>query len=262
MRPGAWCSWMLGLVAGCEAAVATGLSETEADEIVVALDRVGIAASKERTGTGDEARFEVRTAQADVPGALVALRAVSLPRVRETSLTELFGGGGLVPTPVEERARLAAALGGELARSLESVDGVLDARVHVALPEPQPLRAPGQEPPRPRASVLVRHRADARPPDEASVRALVAGAVDGLRPEDVSVVAVAAAVRAPAPEAGLVRMGPVAVSRGSLPAFRALAAAALGTNLLLAGALVFVLVRRRRSRSAGAPSTPTPAAPS
>lgn len=95
----------------------------------------------------------------------------------------------MVPTPTEERALYLHAVAGELARSVEAVDGVVTARVHLALPPVDPLRTGPA--PAPRAAVLVKARPGARPrvePLAPGIQALVAGAVAGLDPGSVSVV--------------------------------------------------------------------------
>lgn len=246
----------LGL-AGCRAAIESGLPEAQANEVLVALDRQGIHGVKELEPGASSSSYRVLVASDEVAAALAVLRAEELPRAPDPGLHEVFGGASLVPTATEERARLTAALGGELARSIESIDGVLDARVHVALPDASelPLDAP---PPRPRASVLVRHRAapDREAPDEAAIRRLVAGAIQGMALEDVAVVAVAAR-EAPPARAALASLGPIAVARGSIGMLRALLGTLLGTNVVLALLLVFVLVRRRRAAVVGAaPESP------
>ena len=106
--------------------------------------------------------------------------------------------------------------------------------------------------PRPRASVLVRHRCDAV--DENAVRALVAGAVQDMTPEDVAVVQVQANVEVPAREANLVRFGPIAVTRGTAGALKGVLAGALGLHLVLA-VLVVIGWRRRKLSVPEAPAT-------
>lgn len=237
----------LAAVAGCQATIESGLAEEQANEVLVALDRHGIhGARASEPGAPGGARFSVAVASDDVARALAVLRAEDLPRRPEPGLAETFGEGSLVPTATEERARLAAALGGELARSIESIDGVLDARVHVALPEGGVLLLDAP-PPRARASVLVRYRGERAPYDEAAIRRLVAGAVSGLAAEDVEIVGVAAA---PPPESGpsLASVGPIAVARGSSGTLRVILGALLGTNVVLAGLLV-ALARRRRGNA-------------
>jgi len=233
-------------LAACDATIAGGLSEQQANDVMVALDGQGVSATKEREEGGrGEPKFHVDVSPDDVPRALGVMRAADLPRTAEPGLAEVFGHGGLVPTATEERARYIAALGGDLALSIEAIDGVLDARVHVALPDAReaPLDAPS---PRPRASVLIKYRRGRAPYDPQSIRALVAGAVQGMEAADVAVVGVPAP-RARRPRASLVRIGPVAVTRASAPALKAILGGALVMDVVLALALVLVLARRRRA---------------
>jgi type III secretion protein J len=138
----------------------------------------------------------VEVASGDAGRARRILAERELPRARTPGCGELFGEGGMVPTPVEEHARYLHALSGELSRSIESLDGVVEARVHLGLPQDDPLR-PGQ-PRMPRAAVLVRCRPTACAGVrtlEPGIRALVAGGAEGLSSETVSVlIAEAAAV--------------------------------------------------------------------
>ncbi len=237
---------------GCQATLEAGLAEGEANQIVVALHEHGIGATKEAEGSGEGTRYRVTVAPEEVAPALEVLRAEALPRERAPGLAEVFGEPGLVPTATEERARYVAALAGELSRSVETMERVLEARVHVALPDTRRL-ALDEARPRPRASVLTRHRGD--PVDEAAVRALVAGAVQDMTPEDVAVVQVRANVEAPARETNLVRFGPVAVTRGTAGALKAILGGALGLHLVLAA---LVVVGWRRKRTLPAPETPSP----
>jgi type III secretion protein J len=234
--------------AACESTIATGLDETQANAVVVALDERGIGAGKDAIGTGEDATYDVRVASDDVARALSVLNATDLPRAREPGIAEVFGEGSLVPTATEERARYVAAMGGELARSIEAIDGVLDARVHVALPERRDF-ALDEERPRPRASVLIKHRPGRAPYDAREIAALVAGAVPEMLPEDVAIVA----VEAPAARgelASLVRIGPIAVSHGSAPILKSVLGVSLGLHAVLAIALLVLVLRRRRDANA------------
>ncbi|MCB9627513.1 MAG: secretion protein [Sandaracinaceae bacterium] len=230
---------------GCQATLESGLDESQADAVIVALHGQGIGADKvPGQGGGSDVTFDVQVAPDDVGPALRVLREAGLPAAREPGIHEVFGEGGLIPTATEERARLAMALAGELAGSLERIDGVLDARVHVALPDRR-LGLMDDAPQRPRASVLLKHHAGPPPYDEAAVRALVAGAVDGMLPEDVAVMAVIAPQPADSRQS-LVMLGPVSVTRGSSAALRAILIGGLGGHAALALVLLLVVTRARR----------------
>jgi flagellar M-ring protein FliF len=77
------------------------------------------------------------------------------------------------------------ALEGELARTIHAIDRVQSARVHLVLPE-RPLFA--RETPEPSASIVVRVRGALEPQQIKAIRHLVASAVNGLKPQRVSIV--------------------------------------------------------------------------
>src|ERR1700759_625375 len=77
------------------------------------------------------------------------------------------------------------ALEGELARTIRGIDRIQAARVHLVLPE-RPLFA--REPPEPSASIVVRVRGTLEPQQIRAIRHLVATAVNGLKPQRVSIV--------------------------------------------------------------------------
>ncbi len=77
------------------------------------------------------------------------------------------------------------ALEGELARTIRAIDRVQAARVHLVLPE-RPLFS--RETPEPSASIVVRVRGTLEPQQIKAIRHLVASAVNGLKPQRVSIV--------------------------------------------------------------------------
>jgi len=174
------------------------LDERQANDMVSALRLANVPAQKQSREDG----FEVLTAEADFARAVQILKAQGLPREDFDSLGKVFKREGFVSTPVEERARLMHALSQELSRTLTSIDGVLQARVTLVVPERHPLSDRVQPS---SASVMIKHRPglniDALLP---KVRALVVNSVEGLPYESVSVVAFAAEATptaAPVPEA-------------------------------------------------------------
>jgi len=77
------------------------------------------------------------------------------------------------------------ALEGELARTIRAIDRVQAARVHLVLPE-RPLFS--RETPEPSASIVVRVRGTLEPQQIRAIRHLVASAVNGLKPQRVSII--------------------------------------------------------------------------
>jgi type III secretion protein J len=179
-----------------------GLEESQANQALVALEEGGVSAAKQRE-EGSEGAWRVEVGRSESARARQLLAERDLPRQRPPGFGEVFGKGSVVPTPVEERALYLHALSGELARSVEAIDGVLAARVHLALPPSDSLRL---EPlPPPRAAVLVKARPGWRArldPLAPGIQSLVAGAVSGLAPAAVSVIVTEAAPVALAPASG------------------------------------------------------------
>ncbi len=77
------------------------------------------------------------------------------------------------------------ALEGELARTIRAIDRIQAARVHLVLPE-RPLFS--REAPEPSASIVLRVRGSLEAQQIRAIRHLVASAVNGLKPQRVSVV--------------------------------------------------------------------------
>jgi flagellar M-ring protein FliF len=77
------------------------------------------------------------------------------------------------------------ALEGELARSIRAIDRVQAARVHLVLPD-RPLFS--RDKIEPTASIVVKVRGGLEPQQVRAIRHLVASAVNGLKPERVSII--------------------------------------------------------------------------
>lgn len=208
------------------------LDERQANDMVAALRLAGVPAHKVARETG----FEVTTGEADFARAVQILKAQGLPREDFDSLGKVFKREGFVSTPVEERARLMHALSQELSHTLTSIDGVLQARVTLVVPERHPLSDKVQPS---SASVMIKHRpglnVDALLP---KVRALVVNSVEGLPYDSVSVVAFAAEPTPAAPAAAEAAQPPVVLALAL-----SLGSASLGTAAWLAW-------RRRRAATA------------
>ena len=177
-----------GLLAACSGTdLYSQLSEKQANELIAALQSAGMSAEKR---SKDSTTWTVRVAQADFSRAVETLRAEGLPRDTFESLGRVFRKEGFVSSPLEERARLIYGLTQELSNTLSSIDGVVVARVHLAVPERDPLA----DRPRPAsASVMVKHRPGVdMSRNIGQIKALVVNSVEGLTYENVTVTLFAA----------------------------------------------------------------------
>ena len=240
------------LFAGCNVPVAAGLEEADASQAVVALERSGIAAEKERDPE-KEGSFRVLVPRDDAASALTSLAAEGLPPRPAPGVLDALGKGSMVPSRLAEHARLVSGTGGELERSLKALDGVVSARVHLAVPPHDPL-ALGEEPETASASVLIRHRGATPPVAMSDVQRLVAGAVPGLSPERVSVVMTSAPTLTAPPGRELARFGPVTVTRSSVSPLRLIVGVGVLLNALLVGVVFALFSRLRRAEHALAES--------
>ena len=141
-----------------------------------------------------------------------------------------------------------AITGSVSASSPERIRNLRGARVHLSLPDADPLR----EGPRPKAtaSVLLKHRGATPPIDAHEVKRLVAGAAPGLSPDDVAVVMVARPVVGATGDRALSRLGPITATRGSVGILRIAAAAVVAVDLVLALAVLVLWSRLRKLRVA------------
>jgi type III secretion protein J len=170
--------------------LASGLSEAEAREIIVLLQDHGISADLQEVVKEREAPSYAVSVMGGGPAMVQAWRVMQengLPRPKTTGLEDVYANPGLIPTASQEKAKLLVGLSGEISRMLNSVQGVVDARVQVVLPDDNPLVDRSQWHP-PSASVLFKYQGPQPPLTEAEIKSLVAKGVEGLTPENIAVV--------------------------------------------------------------------------
>lgn len=172
------------------------LEEGQVNSIVAALSQEGIAAQK-RQGE-EEGTWTVDVASGDFAEAVSVLRAQGLPDETFQSLGEVFAKEGFTSSPLEERARLIFGLSQELSHTISAIDGVVQARVHLTLPQPDPLTqdaAPSS------ASVFIKYRPGfSIEKQTGAIKTLVANSIEGLAYERVSVVMLPGAAPVAPPE--------------------------------------------------------------
>jgi type III secretion protein J len=185
-------------LAACSTDLLNKLSEGEANDVVAALLEARIEADKRTPDAGKT--WSVAVDKADVVDALAVLKAQGLPRERLANLGDIFKKDGLLSTPTEERVRFIFGLSKELEQTLGKIDGVIVARVHVVLPNNDPL---AKEVKPSSASVFIKHNNDLNAATAVpAVKNLVMRSVEGLSYQTVNVtlvpaVALSAAARAP-----------------------------------------------------------------
>lgn len=241
----------MALLSACTVPVASGLEEAQANVIVVALDQAGLFAEKEADPAA-EGRFRVLVERSESARAIARMREEELPP--PASVGNSIGKGSLVPSQLAEHAQYVTAVSGELEKSLRGIDGVKSARVHLSLPQRDAFSDAPRD--RPTASVLVKHRGATAPIDAHELKRLVAGAAPGLSPEDVAVVLLPQPMPAPSADRELARLGPIAVTRGSIRWLRLGVIVTALTWMAMAGVVLALWMRLRRLRAETEPAEP------
>jgi type III secretion system YscJ/HrcJ family lipoprotein len=241
------------LLAGCSTRLVGGLDEEEANRIISVLEEEGIAAVKTSEVKGRDVSWVVEVGADETASARKILREAGLPKEKRPGMARLLESGGIIPTADEQRNKEAAAIGEELSRTIESIGGVLDAAVLISLPDAPGLAGFGEaQKVESTASVLIRHKGNPSFAVE-EIRKLVAGAVAGMKPENVTVVLNRAAKAWAGPKApSYQKVGPFLVAPSSKNLLVGFIAALLACNLALAGLLIAGALRVFRSRKKAA----------
>ncbi|MCG8442633.1 MAG: flagellar M-ring protein FliF, partial [Caulobacterales bacterium] len=185
---------MFGVTAGVAAALSlvafnVGGSEKTTLYSDMRLSEVpDITQRLEQAGIGYELAAGGSTIRVDrdrVTDARVMLSAEGLPSAASLGYELFDEQSAMGQTQFQQNLNKVRALEGELARTIQAIDGVSSARVHLALPERRLFDRAGSEP---KASVWVELRqGDLATRHARSIRNLVAGAVPDLTPARVTI---------------------------------------------------------------------------
>lgn len=193
--------WALSIFAvlflfGCESnrSIVSNVEERDANEIVVFLASKGIDAQKVQAisttaGGGPSNQFNIMVDADHNKEAMALLTRYGLPRRQGTNLLELFAKSGLMSTDREETIRYNAGLAEQLRNTIRKIDGVLDADVQISFPSTEIL--PGAPQQKTTAAVYVKHQGVLEDPNshiETKIKRLLAGSVNGLEYDNVSVI--------------------------------------------------------------------------
>ncbi len=179
--------FLCALAAGCSSPIQHGLDERDANEVVSVLTARGFDARKVAE-KGKKPTWAIEVGDERATEALRVLTELKLPRAPKLTTAKIASETALIETPTGERLRQLEGQEGDLEQALETLGGVTSASVELVVP---PAPRLGVAPSASKASVLLRVRADAfdhLQQQRAELKALVAGAVEGLQPDDVVLV--------------------------------------------------------------------------
>jgi flagellar M-ring protein FliF len=185
---------------GSQALLYSGLDPSDSAQVSEALDSAGIT-------------YEFRNGGSAI---YVARNQVDEARVRVASGGALNSGSvgyeifdesdALGATSFVQNMNAKRALEGELARTIQSLDNISTARVHLVLPERRLFERDAAEP---SASIVISARGDLTREHAAIIRNIVASAVNGLSARDITIADTTGRLLA-SPEEGDA-LGPVAL---------------------------------------------------
>ncbi|HRO26012.1 MAG TPA: type III secretion inner membrane ring lipoprotein SctJ [Luteimonas sp.] len=231
------------LLAACSRVTMYGdLDERQANEVFAALLASDINAEK-RTSLS-KTGWEIRVDKADFSRAMQVLQARGLPRKTYLSMCEVFKKEGIASSSVEENARYLCSRQEELARTLSTYPGVVDARVHIALAERDPFGGQGGDS---SAAVVIFQQPGASLENlQTRIKTVVKDGIEGL--DDINKVSVEFVPMPGAPIAtdATQRAVPAAMSAANAMSI------GIGLGVLALLALVWAAWGRLRQRRAGA----------
>lgn len=171
-------------VLGCnESSLYTNLKEEDAVEMQAILLRQGIDCEKV---IGAENKWELKVSKNHFAEAVEILNGYGYPKDEFANMGDMFEKKGMVSSPLEERIRYIYALSQEVAQTLTKIDGVITARVHIVLPENDPLSEYFQPS---SASVFIKHRQTLDIQSHIhQIKQLVINSIEGLSYDKVSVI--------------------------------------------------------------------------
>lgn len=158
------------LSVGCDEQILHNLSEREANKIVSNLSDANLSVDKVLQPDG---RWAISVAEADKMVALHRLEAQRLLSSQDP-VSASSSRSSIVPSREEERFRYERSVSQSVEESIKALPGVLDARVHVNLPDRDPLFG-SREGGRGSGSVLLVVD-DTFTSDDGDIAALVSGA--------------------------------------------------------------------------------------
>ncbi|CAM2065482.1 type III secretion inner membrane ring lipoprotein SctJ [Sulfidibacter corallicola] len=134
---------------------------------------------------GSEETYVLHVDEKKIAESVDLLKSLGYPKAEFATMGKVFKKEGLISSPLEERIRFIYALSQELSGTIAEIDGVLSSRVHIVLPENNPLSdnlTPSS------ASVFIKYREDSNVTASVpQIKKLVVNSIEGLTYDKVTV---------------------------------------------------------------------------
>ena len=156
------------------------LSMQDSGAVIRDLDARGI-----RYETKGDAGQTILAPRADLPRLRMDLAGKGLPSATGVGYEIFDKGDAFSSTNFVQNVNHLRALEGELARSIRAIGRVQAARVHLVIPERRLFERDRETP---SAAIVLKLLGDIDPSQVRAIRHLAASAVEGLKPERISIV--------------------------------------------------------------------------
>ena len=121
---------MLICLSGCkDKSLLQELDQYQANEVISVLQQHNIRADKIDNG---KKGFSVTVSESDFTAAVYWVRIYELPPRPRVEIAQMFPADALVSSPRAEKARLCSAIEQRLEQSLQTLPGIISARVHIS----------------------------------------------------------------------------------------------------------------------------------
>jgi flagellar M-ring protein FliF len=157
---------------------------TEAREITEALKKNNIDYSIEEKGNSGMATIKV--ANEDMPEARMQVASLGLPKDNRVGF-ELFNEQEFGATDFDQKIKYLRAIEGELSKTIEMLEPVQGAKVHIALPQDS-LFVARQVKPTASVVLTLQESMILLPKQVKGIKHLVASSIPKLSPDDVTIV--------------------------------------------------------------------------
>lgn len=121
---------MVLLLNGCkEKNLFKGLDQYQANEVIAVLQKHNIQANKVDNG---KSGYSISISEPDFTAAIYWVKVYELPPRPRMEIAQMFPIDSLVSSPRAEKARLYSAIEQRLEQSLQTLEGIISARVHIS----------------------------------------------------------------------------------------------------------------------------------
>lgn len=157
-----------------------GLSDADKNVVVTEIQTMGVPVKYDSPGTVEVPANRIQDVRMRLAGTGKAPKATAYSGIAELDKINLM------TTPAQERERLKSALEGEIAKSIETLDGVQAVRVHITLPDPRAL-ASNNRPPTAAVSITESPGKSLMPGQGRAIASLVANSCESMDIRNVTV---------------------------------------------------------------------------